>query len=98
MTDTKRWTRRGSTLQRLAGARLMDVDPARIEALDLRLLEAMKRGKLKLARQLATRRLALCLRLDDAAGCKVIQNVADAIEGAIARGLTEAEAAAPKQP
>ena len=36
MTDTKRWTRRGSTLQRLAGARLMDVDQVRIDALDQR--------------------------------------------------------------
>jgi hypothetical protein len=57
----------------------------------------MKRGKLKLARQLVTRRLALCERLDEPYR-KAFENVADAIEGAIARGVTEADLAEPKQP
>jgi hypothetical protein len=90
MTDTKRWTRRGSTFQRLAGARLMDVDPVRVEALDLRIVAALKRGKLKPARDLLTRRLALCERVnDDAMTRKIIEDLANEIDDAIAKGMTE---------
>jgi hypothetical protein len=94
MTDTKPWRRRVSTLQRLAGTRLMDVDPVRVDALDQRLIAAMKARKLKLARELVTRRLALCERTDGPADKAVIETVAAAIEGAIARGVTERDVAA----
>jgi hypothetical protein len=50
-------SKKGSRLQQMAGARLMDVDPVRMEAIDIRLLDAMKRGKLKLALQLVKRRV-----------------------------------------
>ena len=95
MTETKPWKRRGSTLQRLAGTRLMEVNPVRVEALEIRIAGALRRGKLKPARELLTRRLAICERSnDDAPTRKFLQKLADDIDDAIASGMTEEQVTA----
>lgn len=71
--------------QRLASSRLMDPAPARIQALERRIIQAIKRGELTAARKLLVRRLALCGPADPRrAG---VEKVARVVEDGIARGL-----------
>jgi hypothetical protein len=81
VSDSKR-----VTLRRLAGARLLDVTPKRLEALERRIIQAMKLRQLKQARQLLARRLALCDRFEDPRRSG-IERVAGIVERAIAAGL-----------
>lgn len=69
----------------MASKRLMDPAPARVDALEHRIIDAIKRSKLTSARRLLIRRLALCGPADAARAA--LEKLAATVDSGIAHGL-----------